>query len=475
MEENSKTLPCQDIITTPIPPVSNSSCPSPQKPKPNIKNPFKSYTPSQIQSFDSTNNVISQNQTMNKKTYNNPSSSFQKDYFFHLKYQKEETHKNKKNPFHTSLKSLNLPICKNPNSHAKKSGYEKVPVKCLSSSKKEAYLHKAMWSVPVIVLNHKTSSLDSSGILNEDAFGDIIKDSENLYIENLGICRKSIESRPTLCPTEGVEIVPILDKISECALEKPSVNLQSIRESLHKSLKFYTSCHIIEFFDVLLHLKNIELPPCQQTSIWQVSCLKKLFKCFYTHHQIDDSNIEICEKLIAFALTPLNFTDNLHKSLLVSVNLLIHPIENPPNDLEDMFNNIIQSLNVKLFEFGKMPLLALSNVLFLDSFFPEVLNKLIGLCEICDISILEVVFKITRINVQLLRKKRLDGLISQGKKCLELIFFMFAGMVVCFYSIFMSERDKKKVIRIILKKTKDNLNEILDIARNVYLSQTTQS
>lgn len=471
MEEISKTLPCQDIDTTPIPLVSNSSCPSPQKPKP-LKNPFKSYAPSQIQSIDSTNNLTSPTPLTNKKTYNKPSSSFKKDYFFPLKNLNEETVQNKKNPFHTSLKSSNFPICKNSNHHIKKSEYEKVPVQSLNNTKNEVCLHKAMWSVPVISLNHKASSLDSSGKFNEDASGNSINDSESFYIENLRICRKSIESRPTLCPTEGVELMPILNKISECALEKPAVNLQSIRESLHKSLKFYTSCHIIQFFEVISYLKNTELPPCQQISIWQVSCLEKLFKCFSPPHQIDDNSIEICEKLITFALTPLSFTDNLHKSLLVSVNLLIHPIENPPNDLEDMFKNIVQSFNAKFLEFGKMPLLGLANVLFLDSFFPEILNRLIGLCEVCDVNILEVVFKVTRMNVQMLRKKRLDGLISKGKKCLELVFFMFAGMMICFYSIFTSERDKKKVFRIILKRTKDNLPEILDIARNAYLSQT---
>ncbi|OMJ74555.1 hypothetical protein SteCoe_26486 [Stentor coeruleus] len=458
-----------------IPLVSKSSCPSPQKLKSNNKNPIKSYVPSLTQSIDFTNNVASPAQSISKKTFNKPSLPFQKDYFFCLKNQKLETLQNKKNPLHTSLKSLNLPICKNFNSHVKSDSNEKILFKNLNNSKTEANLHKAMWSVPIILSNHKANSLNSSEKFNEDSYADIIKDSEDYHIENLEICRKSIESRPTLCQTEGAEMFPIIDKISALALEKPSINLKPIRESLHKNLKFYTSCHIIQFFEVLSYLKNIELSPCQQSSIWQISCLEKLFKCFYSRPQIDDNNIEICEKIIIFALTPLCFTDYLHKSLLVSVNLLINQIGNPPNDLEDMFNNIVQSQNEQIWESKKMPLLGLANILFLDSFFPEILNKLIGLCEVCDINILKIVFKLTRINVQLLRKRKLDDMIIRGKKCLELVFFMFAGMVVCFYSIFTSERDKKKVFRMILKKTKNNLPEILDIARNVYLNYNAQN
>ncbi|OMJ84475.1 hypothetical protein SteCoe_14359 [Stentor coeruleus] len=283
--------------------------------------------------------------------------------------------------------------------------------------------------------------------------------------------KKSLENRLTLCQTEGIENLPMLQN-PEFRSNSPYNVFPSIRQSINENLKLYTTCKILDFFTVLSYYNT--LTPQKHESLWKTSCFEKLFKCFYTYPELDDYNIEICEKFISFAYTQFSFSDILHKSLLLTVYIRIKKIDPLPVDPEDLIAEITHS-NKETFHLDtNLPLIGLTNVLFLDSYFPEVLEKLIGLCDVCEVNFLDVIFEITRINVEFLRKRMFNNLINRGRKCLELIFFMFAGLTVYFYSIFQNNSDLKKVSKEIVRMSKGNLQEVLDVARNAYTSQVMQ-
>ncbi|OMJ92376.1 hypothetical protein SteCoe_4932 [Stentor coeruleus] len=486
MESNINTPQSRYRKTLPKPLYSRSNCPTPSRVKNSIKQEysFKSCAPSFTQSRDFTGFSIAgvsfeNNPPVNHIQIKNPKfkplqqsieiispiilddnfsdindKSFE---FISVGYQENMKNDKKKN-------------------ETTKLGVKKFLNKSLNSSKtkkkKMCEVHKNS--------TKKTSkknpkSLNCSYKFNEDKCKmSILADVEEKSPLSPELFRKkSLENRPTLCHTEGIENIPILQNSDFCS-NSPYNVFPSIRQSINENLKLHTTCKIINFFTVLSYYNTLQLSSQKHDSIWKTSCLEKLFKCFYIYPELDDYNIEICEKFISFAFTPFSFSDILHKSLLVTVYTRVKKIDPLPEDPEDLIVEITISNRENFHIETQFPLLGLTNVLFLDCYFPEVLEKLIGLCDICEVNFLDVIFEITRINVDFLRKKMFNNLINRGRKCLELIFFMFAGLTVYFYSIFQNEKNLKKVSKEVVRMSKDNLQEVLDVARNAYTSQATQ-
>ncbi|OMJ68038.1 hypothetical protein SteCoe_34627 [Stentor coeruleus] len=509
MEPNTQSLPKTHIKKPHTSLHSRSNCPIPLRINTKKKlSSLKSCNPSISQSKDLTGFYIP-----NKTSFDIPlpieiNQKYKNSNLIHQETQLSKSPKDlNKNP-HKNKNSIDYVMfndIENTQAKRKKDHQVKRSYKSMSTSKFDITLWKTSNnSTNIKLANRVPTSFDFSGKFNydlsrknslpisekmsidsrkhrDDVFPKIIswdESEENSPTSPVRLHKKSIDNRPTLCPTEEVDHLQVVENHFDSQIDSPRSpcnNLPSIRESINQNLKLHTKCQIIDFFTVLSYYNQLQLSSHKHGLIWKTSCFEKIFKCFYNYTEIDEHNIEICEKLISFAYTQFSFNDNLHKSLLVSVYARIKRIDNIPDDPEDLFTEIIHSNKENFHLDTKMPLLGLTNVLFLDSYFPELLEKIIEICEVCEVNTLDVVFKVTKINVEFLRKRKFNGLINRGRRCLELIFFMFAGLMVCFYSIFQNENNTKKVCREIIKQSKDNLQEVLDVARDAYANQATQN
>lgn len=508
MEPNTQSLPNTHSKKAHTSLHSRSNCPTPLRINTG-KNltPFKSCNPRISQSKDFTRFYIP-----GRTSFDNPLPVEINKIYTNSSLIQQETQQSKspKDPFktpHTTKNSADYVVfsdIENTQVKGKKDSLVKRSHKSMSTSKFDINLWKTVNNTTHIKLaNRLPTSYDFSGKFNYDLYKhslprakkmsiDSCKQRDNIFPKTISwaeseensptspvmLHKKSIENRPTLCPTEEADHLQVVETHFDSQLDSPRSpcnNLPSIRESINQNLKLHTTCQLIDFFTVLSYYNQLQLSSHKHGSMWKTSCFEKIFKCFYTYTEIDEHNIEICEKLISFAYTQFSFNDNLHKSLLVSVYARMKRIDRMPEDPEDLFTEIIHSNRENFHLDTKMPLLGLTNVLFLDSYFPELLEKLIGICEVCEVNALDVVFKVTKINVEFLRKRKFNGLINRGRRCLELIFFMFAGLTVYFYSIFQNESNTKKVCREIAKQSKDNLQEVLDVARDAYANQATEN
>lgn len=486
MEASILTLPSCRGKTRPKPLYSRSNCPTPSRAKKDIKqeSSYKSCAPSLTQSRDMTGFSIAAGVSFEN---NPPGSHIQaKNPKFKPLQQSIEmlssimvadnfSDINEKSSEYVAIGNReSTEIEKGKNEKAKLSAKNFLN-KSLNSSKtkeKKCDVHKKSTKKTG---KKNPKSLNCSYKYSEDMFKTtIVADLEEKSQRSPELFRKkSLENRLTLCQTEGIENLPMLQS-PDFRSNSPYNAFPSIRQSINENLKLHTTCKFLDFFTVLSYYNTLQLSSQKHESLWKTSCFEKLFKCFYTYPELDDYNIEICEKFISFAFTPFSLSDILHKSLLVTIYARVKKINPLPEDPEDLVVEITHSNRESFHIDTQLPLLGLTNVLFLDSYFPEVLEKLIGLCDVCEVNFLDVIFEITRINVEFLRKRMLNNLINRGRKCLELIFFMFAGLTVYFYSIFQNESDLKKVSKEIVRMSKDNLQEVLDVARNAYTSQVTQ-
>ena len=66
-------------------------------------------------------------------------------------------------------------------------------------------------------------------------------------------------------------------------------------------------------------------------------------------------------------------------------------------------------------------------IIFLDKFIPIKLEEMVKYCLERDIPFISLAFDIAEIAIMILRKKKLNDLISQNQKCLEVLFFFYAG------------------------------------------------
>ena len=168
-----------------------------------------------------------------------------------------------------------------------------------------------------------------------------------------------------------------------------------------------------------------------------------------------------------FAFTPVDLQNIFHKNLLISVYILISGLQYLEFSDELLHQLSYISNYEKDLEF-KFSLLGLLNFLFLDSYFSESLEKVIFFSNQNNLSLLPIVFRLTKLIIKSLREKRLNNLIKLTNKCLELIFFTFAGVFLYFFSLLQMENNTEEVYKKVKKNSKNNLENILAIAKDTY-------
>ena len=165
---------------------------------------------------------------------------------------------------------------------------------------------------------------------------------------------------------------------------------------------------------------------------------------------LTDETVELCEKIILFAYSGFSSENIFHVSLLVSVFHLLQKI----CDNKDQWTDVGFSSNNPYEDDlnHDMAALGLFLIMFLDKYIPRTLEEMMRFSLENNISFVALAFDITEIVVVALRRRKLNKLMIESQKCLEVIFFLYAGCMASWFNVFREENRKHGEINAIVEK-----------------------
>ena len=83
---------------------------------------------------------------------------------------------------------------------------------------------------------------------------------------------------------------------------------------------------------------------------------------------------------------------------------------------------------------------------------------------------MKIIYKLSKLNIDLLRKKKMNKMLRRGQKTLELIFFVFAGIFL--YYIHILNENQLKSFKQLTKFCDERLEDILSLSRDFYIQQS---
>ncbi|OMJ69265.1 hypothetical protein SteCoe_33052 [Stentor coeruleus] len=162
-----------------------------------------------------------------------------------------------------------------------------------------------------------------------------------------------------------------------------------------------------------------------EISLWYKDCYYYM-TCGLSHKgDMNQESQELCEKVIIFAYSGFTACNVFHARLLVSVFNALQALKEGKGEWVDVgfsSNNPYENdLTHDIAAFG------LILILFVDKYIHLFLQEMIEYCLSHDIAFIPLAFDIADIAILALRKRKLNPLINESQKCLEVVFFFYAG------------------------------------------------
>ena len=260
----------------------------------------------------------------------------------------------------------------------------------------------------------------------------------------------------------------VIHELNESQPPSPMRAQGSIRENLGISILNECKCGVISFFEALNQYNLIDVTLLRHKSLWKVNVLKRICSCFTATDFLDEQAEEECEKMVRFAYSTIDFSNTFHKNLLISACVRIFKITEIPEDPEIILIELTKRIKFD----SDILLLGFLNVLFLDFYFSDVLERLEEVTRDANMDLLKTICQLTKVNLNFIRGKRMNRLINTSQKCLELIFFVFAG--ICLFFVELLQQRCRNVFKVLVDKAKTRLDDVLEMARKSYINQVTQ-
>jgi hypothetical protein len=168
-------------------------------------------------------------------------------------------------------------------------------------------------------------------------------------------------------------------------------------------------------------------------SLWIRSPSEYLCCCLIRKSDLSEDFQNLCEKLIIFAYSGFDSSNIFHASLLASVfNSLQNLQDGKSTWVEVGFSSNNPYEKDLAHNIAPLGLLLL---MFLAEYIPSTLKNMMIYCVSLHISFVSLAFDVAEIAILTLRKKKLNDLMDKTQKCLEIVFFFFAGCLAEWFSL----------------------------------------
>jgi hypothetical protein len=186
-------------------------------------------------------------------------------------------------------------------------------------------------------------------------------------------------------------------------------------------------------FDEALRRFNSMTESYTEVSLWIRSPSEYLCCCLIRKSDLSEDFQNLCEKLIIFAYSGFDSSNIFHASLLASVfNSLQNLQDGKSTWVEVGFSSNNPYEKDLAHNIAPLGLLLL---MFLAEYIPSTLKNMMIYCVSLHISFVSLAFDVAEIAILTLRKKKLNDLMDKTQKCLEIVFFFFAGCLAEWFSL----------------------------------------
>ena len=234
---------------------------------------------------------------------------------------------------------------------------------------------------------------------------------------------------------------------------KPPPQEKEQEKSLKSSLLERIDISLLNFEEAVAEFHSFSYSSTEK-NIWLKPWYSFFTSCCITENKLTEKNQEICEKFIIFAYSVYLKYDIYHKNLLATVSYLLRSrVENSEKWSDIGFSNNNPIANDLIHHTSVAGLLF---IIFLDRYFPLTLTEILFYSLENDFAFVPLAFDIGEMVIISLRKHRLNQLILDSEKCLEIIFFIFAGCIGFWFS---SHKDNPRSPSTIHAICEDTLNK----------------
>ncbi|OMJ74053.1 hypothetical protein SteCoe_27106 [Stentor coeruleus] len=222
-----------------------------------------------------------------------------------------------------------------------------------------------------------------------------------------------------LNPLSSIQSIPDIEADEE--------NSKNIRDGVSSKTEIYYMT-----FDEALS-KFYSLPVVYiEANLWYKDCYYYL-TCGLSHKtDLSVESQELCEKIIIFAYSGFVSSNIFHISLLTSVYNALQILKGYKGEWIDVGFSSNNPYDNDLTH--DMAVFGLLLIMFLDKYIPVSLGEMISYCLSKDIAFIPLAFDVAEICIIALRKRKLNALINSSQKCLEVLFFFYAGCLAYWFN-----------------------------------------
>ncbi|OMJ83089.1 hypothetical protein SteCoe_16071 [Stentor coeruleus] len=235
----------------------------------------------------------------------------------------------------------------------------------------------------------------------------------------------TLETEKIEAPISAINPLSSLQSIPD--IEDVEDHSRNVRDGVSSRTEIYYMT-----FDEALSKFN-SLPAVYiEANLWYKDCYYYL-TCGFSHKtDLSIENQELCERVIIFAYSGFISSNIFHASLLISVHNALQILKGEKGEWVEVgfsSNNPYENdLTHDMAAFG------LLLIMFLDKYIPFSLGEMISYCLSKDIAFIPLAFDIADICIIALRKRKLNTLINSSQKCLEVLFFFYAGCLAYWFN-----------------------------------------
>ena len=246
-----------------------------------------------------------------------------------------------------------------------------------------------------------------------------IKNKENLNksLDNIHYYQRNSETN-----NEEIELSIIQDR-------SPKKNMmKSMKSSLIEKIDVF----LLNFEEALSEFHSFSYVYTEK-NIWVRPWHRFISSCCIPKCELAEKHQEICEKFIIFSYSVFLQYDVYHKNLLATVSYILRSrIENSEKWSDIGFSNNNPLTNDLTHHTAVGGLLF---IIFIDKYFPLTLTEILLYSLQIGNAFIPLAFDIGEMVIISLRKGKFNQMFLASEKCLEIIFFLYAGCIGYWFSL----------------------------------------
>ena len=227
---------------------------------------------------------------------------------------------------------------------------------------------------------------------------------------------------------------------------------EGILRCIQKAKELVPELNRLSFNDTLIQFHSSQKIYTDK-EIWITSFKEKIL-CCKKRRSLSQEFQEHCEKLIIYSYVNFNASSSFHSSLLASVLHNLRTFSNGNSWEEagfscDPYEN---ELKHAVANFG------LFFIMFIVDYMNGFCRDCMAYCRKHGLAFVSIVFDVAEIAILMMRKRKLNEVIMECNKCLEIVFFFAAGCLAKWFEIHQQKRKISEIVETVEKLA--NINPI---------------